>query len=651
MKNKINLVIVALCSTLIMSSCSDFLEENNKVGETADLTYSTATGIKGLVGSCYSFARGWYGKEPSLGLAEMGSDLFYYGFDNKQKSLNSYSITALTMPGVNDNACLDEYWELFYNAVDVCNNALYFVPKNTVINETDRNIYMGEAYFLRAFYYFHMVNMWGDIPYNDAPITSFSTTPVRMPEAEVYGKILADLDNSIASFDAANYKTKADGRANYWAARALKARVLLYEASWLGKTASYALAKAEAEAVIGSGIASFYTNYSDMWYMGNEDASKNQESIFGITYSSDLKTNVNCIPKRYRTDASGNPLEYNSLITRTGYTRGGNAMLLMFVSMWNNGASDLGGNGKEVFVRPLAEASYYVTNTVTNEKVYVAEHYSPYGRGFTRYLPSLYLWDLLEKNRATDQRADATLLTAYTIPAGLAGSSKKYPLMQDTAIYYCPLDGNSPEGITKQNWAKNRYRIQFMHNGDIPVYTTGDAGSALPTEANKATSDVYGDNRYANNIGGWKSYPGLKKFLDNKFDPNYPTHDISYRDFIVMRLSEMYLIKAECEIYAGGDPLATINVLRDVRAISGKNNKRTGAVTIDTILEERAIELCGEMQRWFDLKRTHKLVDYVKARNAQAKTNIGTKHYYRPIPQVQMDAITNPDVFKQNPDY
>ena len=113
----------------------------------------------------------------------------------------------------------------------------------------------------------------------------------------------------------------------------------------------------------------------------------------------------------------------------------------------------------------------------------------------------------------------------------------------------------------------------------------------------------------------------------------------------------MYLIKAECEIYAGGDPLATINVLRDVRAISGKNNKRTGAVTIDTILEERAIELCGEMQRWFDLKRTHKLVDYVKARNAQAKTNIGTKHYYRPIPQVQMDAITNPDVFKQNPDY
>ena len=72
MKNKINIIVAAFCSMLILGSCSDFLEEKNKVGETADLSYSTSTGIKGLVGSCYSFARGWYGKEPSLGLAEMG---------------------------------------------------------------------------------------------------------------------------------------------------------------------------------------------------------------------------------------------------------------------------------------------------------------------------------------------------------------------------------------------------------------------------------------------------------------------------------------------------------------------------------------------------------------------------------------------------
>ena len=114
---------------VITSSCSDFLDEENKVGETADLTYSTSSGIQGLVSSCYSFARGWYGKEAGLGLSEMGTDLFYYGYDNKQKSLTSYNIAAESLDGnSSDNACLDHYWELFYSAVDVCNNALYYVP-------------------------------------------------------------------------------------------------------------------------------------------------------------------------------------------------------------------------------------------------------------------------------------------------------------------------------------------------------------------------------------------------------------------------------------------------------------------------------------------------------------------------------------------
>ena len=86
MKTKI--LLMAVASSMMMgltTSCSDFLEEDNKVGTTADLTYSTQAGIDGLVANCYTFARGWYGKEAALGLSEMGTDLFYYGYDNKQK--------------------------------------------------------------------------------------------------------------------------------------------------------------------------------------------------------------------------------------------------------------------------------------------------------------------------------------------------------------------------------------------------------------------------------------------------------------------------------------------------------------------------------------------------------------------------------------
>ncbi|HLT93388.1 MAG TPA: RagB/SusD family nutrient uptake outer membrane protein, partial [Membranihabitans sp.] len=319
MKNTIyTYLLIGILITFCVTSCQkEFLEEVNKTGETADLTYSSKTGIEGLVASCYSFARGWYGKEAGLGLSEMGTDLFYYGYDNKQKSLNSYNITPVSLDGnSSDNASLDHYWEMFYAATDVCNNALFYLAENVAITESAKLQYTAEAHFMRAFYYFHMVNIWGPIPYNSEPVSSIVTDPERMSEEEVYSNVLADLDQAIQLFDQVGYTTKEDGRANYWAARALKARVLLYAASWLGETSIssnpsysgknlYTLAQAEAQAVIDSDVASFYATYEDTWSMNNEDVADNREAIFGITYSSDISTAANIIPRRYKTNKSG----------------------------------------------------------------------------------------------------------------------------------------------------------------------------------------------------------------------------------------------------------------------------------------------------------------------------------------------------------
>ena len=89
MKKNKYILITAFALTLGMTACSSFLEEDNKAGQTADLGYSTASGIKGLVGSCYSFARGWYGKEPGLGLSEMGTDLFYAGHVRRWRDIRT----------------------------------------------------------------------------------------------------------------------------------------------------------------------------------------------------------------------------------------------------------------------------------------------------------------------------------------------------------------------------------------------------------------------------------------------------------------------------------------------------------------------------------------------------------------------------------
>ena len=74
-------------------------------------------------------------------------------------------------------------------------------------------------------------------------------------------------------------------------------------------------------------------------------------------------------------------------------------------------------------------------------------------------------------------------------------------------------------------------------------------------------------------------------------------------------------------------------------------------VTLDFILDERARELAGEQLRWFDLKRTNKLVERIKALNPDGAQFIQSFHVLRPIPQSQIDAVANKDEFTQNPGY
>ena len=675
MKKILSMFFVAATIGCGLASCSDFLEEDNKTGETADLAYNTVSGIDGLITAAYDYSHGWWGKEPSLGLSEMGSDLFYFGYDNKQKSMLKYDISPEALGNnVADNPCLDQYWEMFYAGVDVCNNALKYVPECSVIDDNKKAAYLGDAYFLRALYYSQMVALWGPIPYNSEPVNTINNNPVRMPEAEVYANILSDLKLSMENYKKANImdakSATATGRAYYYSAEALYARVALYAASWLGATAVngfgnlYNEALTAATDVINNSGAKFYSRFSDTWNMNNEEATTNTENLFAVHYSNDLNAGRdNCVPYRFSDEGQG---QFNSLITRTGYGRnGGSVSLLMFVSLWNNGCDDLGGNGQkntQVFFR-MAAGKTTIKSATTGKDVECAKYYSPYGRGFTRYLPSLYLWKILDEVKETDQRYNGTLLTSYRIPKDLAGNAANYPKMADQefkdydeaykedgnyfngggiAILYSLLDGNSAEGQALQAEAKDKYRLQFAFGGDIPVYTSGDPATALPTEGGKAVSDVYGDARYkSEKIEGRRSYPGIKKFLDDQYKEEYPTFDVSYRDIMVLRLAEMYLIKAEAELATGGNALATINQLRAARAIAGKDNSISGSVDIETILKERALELCGEYQRWFDLKRTHKLIDHVKAYNAQASKNIAIKHYYRPIPLNEMEAVTN----------
>ena len=238
------------------------------------------------------------------------------------------------------------------------------------------------------------------------------------------------------------------------------------------------------------------------------------------------------------------------------------------------------------------------------------------GRPFARFMPTAHLLDLFDENM--DSRFDATF----------------------QRVWYCNNADNAPEG---------------MQVGDTAIYATKYTIPQAEKDSKTYTvidrSRTYDDND-APRVRD--RYVSLKKFLD----PSRQTisQQQGKRDAFVIRLAEMYLIVAEAELNLGnmGDATEYFNEVRRRAALPGHEDDMEiaeGALDIDMILDERAREFAGEQLRWFDLKRTDKLVERVRAWNPDASPNIQSYHRLRPIPQAQLDAVTNKSEFQQNDGY
>jgi hypothetical protein len=395
---------------------------------------------------------------------------------------------------------------------------------------------------------------------------------------------------------------------------------------------------------------SFYSNYADCWSGANENGASNKEVIWWIDYSDVLENNI--LPKRLKLNASGSQLTWSQMILRNAAnTIGGNAAHLMFVGVWNSvpGLTT-------VFKRTDTEANKILKYSGVDYNL--GTSYQAYSKGFTRYVPSGYLLDLF--NDAADQRYQASFRDTYYLAPALqtafAGSvtpPSGYANMRDTAIFMTKKTA-TPAQIAR---AANRYvlfsRTDVGNTKVYPLYQ--DESARLPTIATGTSGNE--------NFKGNRIFIQLKKFDDLT---GSIIRDLGSRDAFVLRLAEMYLVAAEGYMMGGqsSNAVQKLNDLRTARAIAGMSNLLSASEEtmvsgkdINIILDERARELCGEQQRWFDLKRTGKLVERLTAYNGTAGLNIKAFHTLRPIPTPQIDAVTNlttgpdPEGFWQNEGY
>ncbi|MFK7924746.1 MAG: RagB/SusD family nutrient uptake outer membrane protein [Bacteroidia bacterium] len=218
--------------------------------------------------------------------------------------------------------------------------------------------------------------------------------------------------------------------------------------------------------------------------------------------------------------------------------------------------------------------------------------------------------------------------------------------------------GSDPQALGTR--ADVRYQEGFKHVFFSNKPETGGVGMQLGDSAvflpgvevtedfrNSKNYLIFTPSEYSD-----RRFPTLAKFLDNKRADRQQTQ--GSRDWMLMRLSDAYLIAAEAAFKAGDTDAAAayINTVRERAGRDGREGEMTitaADVDIDYILDERSRELAGEMHRWFDLTRTGKLVERVRLHNPTASPNIQDHHALRPIPQDQIDKVDGG--YAQNPGY
>ena len=175
------------------------------------------------------------------------------------------------------NSYVKSAWDFRYSGIRACNELLTNIDKVPDLSAELKARYIAEAKTIRAFIYYELYTRFGGVPYTTSVLSvEESKTIARTDEATVVANIITDLKEVISSNALpASYSGSDRGRITSGAAKAILAKVYLFESNW-------SEVKTLTDEIMSSGTYSLFPSYSGLFEIANE---YNSEVILDVQYT------------------------------------------------------------------------------------------------------------------------------------------------------------------------------------------------------------------------------------------------------------------------------------------------------------------------------------------------------------------------------
>ncbi|MGE5429401.1 MAG: RagB/SusD family nutrient uptake outer membrane protein [Methylococcaceae bacterium] len=268
-------IYITLIIGMIIASCENDLEIVNPNQPTIVVFWKNATDAEQGVNAIYStLHRGAISRwQPMMGISLSDEGMSKSPWTDLANALDKFIIPNYNFDIVRD------VWRDNYIGIFRANQVLAYVPA-IEMDATLKNRYLGEAYFLRGFFYFNLATLWGNVPLMLTPSTP-TDRPSTASQAAVWAQIEADLTQAIANLPEKYTDSKDLGRATKGAANALLAKALMQQQK-------YQQALTPLQWLVtgpGATIYSLMPDYRDNFLVTTEN---NSESVFEWQFQENL---------------------------------------------------------------------------------------------------------------------------------------------------------------------------------------------------------------------------------------------------------------------------------------------------------------------------------------------------------------------------